>query len=75
MTTPTYPRQGRRWWHRRPHLERRWRIDACLAYDGGGGTWAQGYRTHAGARVAAWWHYHVASWGGQVTITDTREGR
>jgi hypothetical protein len=57
------------------HLDRRWRVEFNnLVYDGGGTASRKwGYRTRLGARLAAWWHYHVASWGGgPVTITDTR---
>lgn len=55
---------------RDPHLERRWRIDCDLAYDGGGSEWSQGYRTKIGAKIAAFLHYHVFSWGGSIKLVD-----
>lgn len=50
---------------------RRWRIDAYLAYDGGGTGWTDYYRTLWGAKIAAWYHYHLASYGGSIELTDT----
>lgn len=58
----------------RSHLDRPWILSCHLAYDGGGADWAKGYRTYIGARIAAWWHYHVASWGGRIDLIDNRNG-
>lgn len=66
-----YPRPGR---VRNYHLDRRW-ILLCdgLVYDNGIVSWERGYRTRLVARLAAFWHYYIGSWGGGVvTITDTR---
>ena len=72
MSGIVYPKKPR---ERDPHLDRRWRLDCNLVYGGDGGgwcaEWSKGYRTQTGARIAAWWHYHLASWGGSVQITDT----
>jgi hypothetical protein len=53
-----------------PHLDRRWRLDCDLAYDGGRSRWSKGYRTRPGARIAAWFHYHLASYGGTIDLID-----
>lgn len=50
---------------------RRWRLDCELVYDGGGGKWRGYYRTLWGAKIAAWFHYHIASYGGHIGLTDT----
>lgn len=50
---------------------RRWRLDCELAYDGGGSKWHDYYRTLWGAKIAAWFHYHIASYGGHIELTDT----
>ena len=69
---PIYPKPERT---RNMHLDRRWRLDCSLVYGDSGGagveTWSKGYRTRTGARLAAWWHYHLASWGGSVELVDT----
>lgn len=50
---------------------RRWRLDAELAYDGGASWWSNYYRTLWGAKIAAFMHYHVFSWGGSIELVDT----
>lgn len=49
---------------------RRWRVDYDLAYDGGGCRWSGYYRTRVGARVAAFWNFYVASWGGSAVLHE-----
>lgn len=49
---------------------RRYRVDYDLAYDGGGSRWMGYYRTSTGARIAAFWNYHFASWGGSAELVD-----
>lgn len=66
-----YPRERKT----RDKSHRRWRMDAELAYDGGGGKWTDYYRTYLGARIAAFYHYHIASYGGSIEITDQQEER
>lgn len=51
---------------------RRWRLDTALAYDFPVGEWSKTYRTRIGALIAAQWNLRLASWGGWVTVTDTR---
>lgn len=72
MAELIYPKPTRK---RDPKLHRRWRLDCVLVYGGDGGgaaaTWSKGYRTRLGARIAAWWHYEIASWGGSVKLIDT----
>lgn len=71
MTERLYPKE-------RPqpdHSDRRWRLDCQLAYDGGGSEWSGYYRTLWGARLAAWWHYHIASWGGSIVLVDQEQDR
>lgn len=74
MSETIYPKEPR---ERRAHLDRRWRLDCALVYGGDGGgwvsEWSKGYRTRLGARIAGWWHYHISSWGGTVTLVDSRE--
>lgn len=50
---------------------RRWRLDCHLAYDGGGSEWSDYYRTLWGAKIAAFMHHHVFSWGGSIELIDT----
>lgn len=50
---------------------RRWRLDCYLAYDGGGTEWSGYYRTRWGAKISAWYHYHIASYGGSIELIDT----
>lgn len=54
--------------YRNQHTERPWRVDYSLAYDGGGSSFSQWYRTRRGARISAWWHMHVRSWGGSAKL-------
>lgn len=61
-----YPRELRTW----DLSGRRWRVDYWLAYDGGGGEWSGYYRTRRGAKLAAWWNYHLASYGGSADLID-----
>lgn len=48
----------------------RWRVDFDLAYDGGGSSWTQYYRTKIGARISMLWNCHVASWGGSAELKE-----
>lgn len=50
------------------HSDRPWGVKFDLAYDGGGSRWTGYYRTRLGARISAWWHYHIASWGGSAVL-------
>lgn len=52
--------------------QKRWRVRfRDMAYDGGvTATWTEYHRTRLGAHLSAWWHQHVGSWGGLVTIKD-----
>jgi hypothetical protein len=60
-----YPKEPRR---RRDKSGRRYRVDYDLAYDGGGSEWSGYYRTHLGARIAAFYNYHLASYGGRAAL-------
>lgn len=61
---------------KKPSVEsRRWRLDCDLAYDGGGTSWKGYYKTRTGARLAAWWHYHYASWGGSIVLVDQEDSK
>lgn len=71
MTERLYPKPPR------PEKDRthlRWRVDYCLAYDGGHGEWSGYYRTRTRARIAAWWNFHIASWGGSAKLIDQTGG-
>ena len=52
---------------------RRWHVDYEITYDGGGSNWSGFYRTYIGARIAAWWNVHVASWGGNAILYDNKK--
>lgn len=43
-------------------------VEYDLAYEGGGGRWNGYYRTMWVARIAAWYHVHVGSWGGSADL-------
>lgn len=51
---------------------RPWRVEYYLVYDGGGVEWTGYYRSYAGAKIAAWWNYHVRSWGGRAALYDNK---
>lgn len=72
MSEQLYPRQPKR---RPQHPERPWRVDYRLYYDDGIGEWSSYYRTSIGARISAFWHHSVASWGGFVELVDQRGDR
>lgn len=60
---------------RRPkplHNYRPWGVRYALIYDDGEGSWTQYYRSWLGARISAWWKYHISSWGGTVVLFDNR---
>lgn len=56
----------------RSHL--RYRLDCDLAYDGGGSRWSSYHKTKIGAKISAWYHYHIASWGGSIDLVDQQTG-
>lgn len=62
-----YPKEPRG----RDVSHRRYRLDIYLAYDGGGTGWSDYYRTLWGAKIAAWYHYHIASCGVSIKLIDT----
>ena len=66
-----YPKASK---YRPSNTSRRWLVNYSLIYGGDGGgyqvEWAKSYRSHSGAKAAAWWHYNIGSWGGAVTIHD-----
>lgn len=49
-----------------PHLERRWVVayEDLVCEGAGCSTWVKGYRTKTGARFAAWFWYHIGTYGG-----------
>lgn len=49
-------------------IDRPWVVHYDLAYDGGGDSWDGYYRTKFGAKISAWWNYHIASWGGSAIL-------
>lgn len=51
--------------------QRPWSIDYDLAYDGGGSGFTMHYRTQFGARVAAFCHLHLLSYGGSAKLSRT----
>ena len=53
---------------------RRWRLDCDLVYEGGSSKWSDYYRTLWGAKIAAWFHYRIASYGGSIELVDTIKG-
>lgn len=56
---------------------RRWQVRyEDMVYESGvSSSWTAYYRTRWGARVAAWWHQRVASYGGSsVTLTKQQCG-
>lgn len=66
------PRRALRKERRQARREmRRWAVDYDLAYDGGGSTFTSYYRTRGGAKIAAFWNAHIASWGGTAVLIDT----
>lgn len=67
MSETLYPKRR----YKKDKSHRRWRLDAELAYDGGGSQWSEYYRTKTTAKIAAFWHYHIASWGGNIQLVDT----
>lgn len=55
------------------HPERPWGVHYLLAYDDGPDAWTQYYRTKIGARISAFLHYHIRSWGGRAVLFDNRK--
>lgn len=53
----------------RPELP--WGVHYNLAYDGGGSEWTKYYKTRTRARIAAFWHRNIATWGGTTKLFDT----
>jgi len=51
---------------------RPFRVEYALAYDDGGGSFVQYYRTYFGGRWSAFWHIHVRSWGGTALMYEQR---
>ena len=45
-----------------------YRMEYDLAYDGGGSAFNEYYKTRWGARIAAFFHLHVLSWGGSAEL-------
>lgn len=66
MTTSTvlYPKEKRR----KEKVNYKHWVDYSLAYDGGGSKFTKYYRSRFNARVFAWWHVHIASWGGTAVL-------
>lgn len=55
------------------HSDRSWGVSYHLVYDDGLGAWTQYYHTKLGARISAFLHYHIRSWGGRATLFDNRK--
>ncbi len=55
------------------HSNRRWFVIFDLAYDCGGHSWHQYYRTKIGALISIFWNKNIASWGGGAVLFDNRE--
>lgn len=49
-------------------IDRPWRVEYDMTFDGGGSAWSQYYRTEFGARWSAFWWEHFRSWGGRATL-------
>ncbi len=66
-----YPKEPR---EPNDNLDRKWVVKyRNMIYDGGGtASWDRGYHTFIGARIAAFYHYHIGSWGGAITIERNR---
>jgi hypothetical protein len=64
-----YPKKR---YEKAPHVERPWGVRYDLVYDNGLFSWNDYYRTRWGAKIAAWWKYHFASWGGSAVLFDNR---
>ena len=45
-----------------------YRMHYDLAYDGGGSEFDEYYKTVLGARIAAFFHLHIRSWGGSAEL-------
>jgi len=69
MTEQLYPKPES---PKSDHSDRPWGIKFDLIYDGGSDKWTQYYRTKIGARISAWWKYHISSWGGSANLFDNR---
>lgn len=66
MSETLYPKPKKE----RPETPRRWRVDYGLIYDNGHVQWSKQYRTRRGAKIAAWWHRYISSYGGTVVLVD-----
>jgi hypothetical protein len=73
MDEQLFPLEGERWWQRKPNPKRRWGVTYNLTYDGGSGEWVWYYRTKLSARIFAWWHVYIGSWGGTAVRFDNRK--
>ena len=64
-----YPKPPRR---KKDRSYRRYRVFYKeMLIDGGGAvSWVGYYRWLWLARTAAWWNQNIATWGGEVTLTD-----
>lgn len=74
MTERLYPSPNKRR-RRLDDATLRWRVDWELAFDGGGETGTAYFATRWGARLYAWYMYHLASYGGVVELTDQETQR
>ncbi|QFP95031.1 hypothetical protein SEA_NAPOLEONB_63 [Arthrobacter phage NapoleonB] len=66
-----YSRQGKAALQDEPKPNRRYWIRYDLIYDWGASSQFSGYyRTYLGARIAAFYHARIGSWGGDVVLID-----
>lgn len=49
---------------------RRWRVEYRLVYDDGQADFDLYYKTRFGAKVCAWYHKYIRSWGGTAILFD-----
>lgn len=55
-------------WREKRMARANYRMEYDLAYDGGGSTFSEYYKTELGARVSAFFHLHFRSWGGSAEL-------
>ncbi|ASR80121.1 hypothetical protein PQB77_gp60 [Arthrobacter phage Correa] len=65
-----YSRRGKAFLKDHPKPSRRYLVQYDLIYDGGSSEFDRYYRTYFGARIAAFYHTKIGSWGGDVVLID-----
>lgn len=70
MSELLYPKPRRR--KQKDLSHRPYRVDYSLAYDGGGSSFTCYYRSYFTARVCAFYHVRIGSWGGKAVLTKQK---